>query len=47
MLEGKTVKLRVMEKDDVDFFVNCTNYVSGKQYPPVREQISKSELTDF
>ena len=45
MLEGKTVTLRVMEKDDVDFFLDCTNCISGEQYLPVREQTSKSELT--
>jgi diamine N-acetyltransferase len=44
LLEGKTVNLRVMERDDVDFMVECRNNLDfWGEYAPVGEQISKSE----
>jgi ribosomal-protein-alanine N-acetyltransferase len=44
LLEGKTVNLRVMERDDVDFLVECRNDVDfWGEYVPVGEQISKAE----
>lgn len=44
MLEGKNVNLRVMEREDVDFLVECFNDVNFRgEYTPVEVQISKSE----
>jgi RimJ/RimL family protein N-acetyltransferase len=44
LLEGKTVNLRVMERDDVDFMAECRNDTDfWGEYAPVGEQISKSE----
>jgi RimJ/RimL family protein N-acetyltransferase len=44
LLEGKTVNLRVMERDDVDFMVQCRNDIDfWGEYVPMGEQISKSE----
>jgi hypothetical protein len=44
LLEGKNVNLRVMERDDVDFMVECRNDMDfWGEYVPVGEQISKSE----
>jgi hypothetical protein len=43
LLEGKNVNLRVMEKDDVDFLVECRNDIDfWGEYVPVGEQISKA-----
>ena len=49
MLEGKTVNLRVADKEDVDFLVECNNNINWwiSQFPHVDEQISKSELKYF
>ena len=45
MLEGKTVNLRVMEKEDVDYLFECINEIDiWGEYNPVDEQVSKSEL---
>jgi len=44
LLEGKTVNLRVMERDDVDFEVECYNEQGfWSDYLPIVEQVSKSE----
>jgi len=40
LLEGKLVNLRVMEKDDVDFMVECINDVDVWEHDPVDEQVS-------
>ena len=42
MLEGKTVNLRVLEKDDVDFVVTCFNSIDFWGDNPFWEQVSKS-----
>jgi len=45
LLEGKTVNLRVMEKEDVDYLFECINEIDiWGEYNPVDEQVSKSEL---
>jgi hypothetical protein len=39
------LNLRVIEKDDIDFLVECINDIGFLgEYHPVEEQISKSEL---
>jgi len=44
VLEGKTVNLRVMEREDVDFEVVCYNEQGfWSDYLPIVEQSSKSE----
>jgi RimJ/RimL family protein N-acetyltransferase len=44
VLEGKTVNLRVLERDDIDFRVELINDIDfGGEYEPIYEQISKSE----
>jgi RimJ/RimL family protein N-acetyltransferase len=44
LLEGKTVNLRVMEKDDIDFLAEFNNDIDcGGEYEPIN-QMSKSEL---
>jgi len=44
VLEGKSVNLKVMERDDVDFMVECRNDIDfWGEYVPVGEQISKAE----
>lgn len=45
MLEGKTVNLRVLEKDDVDFVASNDSNRFWEEYNPVDEQRSKSEWT--
>jgi RimJ/RimL family protein N-acetyltransferase len=46
LLEGKTVNLRVWERDDNDFAVECINDLDfWTEYNPIGEQISKSEMT--
>ena len=50
MLEGKTVDLRVAERDDLDFMVDCINNIDfWGEYNPIdgwyEGQLSKSELT--
>ena len=49
MLEGKTVNLRVMEKEDVDFEADCFNDIEfwGEYNSPAFEQISKSSLIEL
>lgn len=49
VLEGKKVNLRVMEKDDVDFAMECFNNLGFRgEYDSVPQQKSKSErLRDF
>ena len=49
MLEGKTVNLRVMEREDVDFLVECFNDMNFRgEYTPIEVQISKSvEMKQF
>jgi len=45
LLEGKTVNLRVVESDDIDFEVECLNDINFRgKFNPIGEQISKSEL---
>ena len=45
MLEGKTVNLKVMEKEDVDFLYECFNDIDfWGEYDSIVEQRSKSEL---
>jgi RimJ/RimL family protein N-acetyltransferase len=44
LLEGKTVNLRVREKEDVDFLVECNNDIDfWGEYSPIARQVSKSE----
>ena len=44
MLEGKNVNLRLMEKEDVDFILECTNNLDFYgEYDPIT-QISKTEM---
>jgi RimJ/RimL family protein N-acetyltransferase len=44
LLEGKNVNLRVMEREDVDFLVQCFNDMNFRgEYTPIEVQISKSE----
>jgi len=44
LLVGKTVNLKIMERDDVDFLVECLNDIDfGGEYVPIGEQISKAE----
>ena len=44
MLEGKNVNLRVMEKGDVDFFVECHNILGFYgEHGPVMIQVSRVE----
>ena len=48
MLEGKLVNLRVMERDDVDFVVECRNDIDfWGEYVPVGDQISKSDWLKY
>jgi RimJ/RimL family protein N-acetyltransferase len=44
LLEGKNVNLRVLERDDIDFMVDCFNNIDfwGK-YDPIAEQKSRME----
>jgi RimJ/RimL family protein N-acetyltransferase len=42
LLEGETVNLRLMEKDDVDFMVQLRNDIQSNAYVSVK-QISKAE----
>jgi RimJ/RimL family protein N-acetyltransferase len=45
LLEGKTVNLRVMEREDVDFLAEHLNNINCMgEYGPDTEQVSKSEL---
>jgi RimJ/RimL family protein N-acetyltransferase len=44
LLEGKIVNLRIIERDDVDFLVECRNSMDfWGEYIPIGEQISKAE----
>ena len=44
LLEGKHVNLRIMEKDDVDFSVECFNRIDfWGEYDPIVQQKSKAE----
>ena len=44
MLEGKNVNLRVREKEDTDFVLDCVNDIDfASEYEPIDEQKSKSE----
>jgi len=46
LLEGKTVNLRVAERDDLDFMVDCFNNIDfWGEYDPIVEQKSKTERT--
>ena len=49
MLEGKLVKLRKVEKEDVDFQFACVNQIDfwGEYTHPVFEQIPKWGLTQW
>ncbi len=48
MLEGKNVNLRIMERDDIDFLVECLNDIDfGGEYVPIGEQISKAEWMKY
>jgi hypothetical protein len=42
MLEGRNVSLRVMEKDDVDFMVECRNNPNYSEFDNFT-QISRAE----
>jgi len=42
VLEGKSVNLRVLERDDIDFMVDCFNNIDFWGDNPFWEQISKS-----
>jgi len=45
LLEGRTVNLRVMERDDIDFLAECRNDINfWGEHNPIGEQFSKSEL---
>jgi len=48
LLEGRTVNLRVLERDDIDFLFECVNDLDfwGEYTNPIYEQISKSRLTE-
>ena len=42
------MNLRIMEKDDVDFLVECCNDTDfWGEYVPIGEQISKSEWMKY
>jgi hypothetical protein len=44
LLEGKTVDLRVIERDDIDFLFECFNDMDfWEEYDSIVEQRSKSE----
>jgi RimJ/RimL family protein N-acetyltransferase len=44
LLEGKSVNLRVREKEDVDFLVECNNDIDfWGECNPIARQVSKSE----
>jgi ribosomal-protein-alanine N-acetyltransferase len=44
LLEGKSVNLRVMERDDIDFMTDCFNNIDfWGEYDPIAEQRSKTE----
>jgi RimJ/RimL family protein N-acetyltransferase len=48
LLEGKNVNLRVMEREDVDFLVECRNDMDfWGEYIPVGDQISKAEWLKY
>jgi len=48
LLEGKNVNLRIMERDDVDFLVECRNDIDfWGEYVPIGEQISKAEWMKY
>jgi RimJ/RimL family protein N-acetyltransferase len=49
LLEGKSVDLRILEKEDVDFEAEGFNDLDfwGEYNSPVLEQISKSQLTQL
>jgi RimJ/RimL family protein N-acetyltransferase len=48
LLEGKTVNLRVWERDDIDFLVECLNDIDFRgEYIPIDEQYSKSEWMKY
>jgi hypothetical protein len=44
LLEGKNVNLKLEERDDIDFEVECCNNIDfWGEYDPIVEQKSKSE----
>jgi ribosomal-protein-alanine N-acetyltransferase len=43
MLKGGNMNLRVMERDDVDFIVECRNSTDYDLYDPISPQTSKTE----
>jgi RimJ/RimL family protein N-acetyltransferase len=48
LLEGKNVNLRVMEREDVDYLVECLNDIDfWGEYVPIGEQISKAEWLKY
>jgi len=48
LLEGRNVNLRVLERDDADFLVECRNDVDfWGEYVPLVEQTSKSEWMKY
>jgi ribosomal-protein-alanine N-acetyltransferase len=48
LLEGKLVNLRIMERDDVDFLVECRNDLDfWGEYIPIGDQVSRAEWLKY
>jgi hypothetical protein len=48
LLEGEKVNLRVMDKDDVDFFVKTVNEIdSGSEFSPISQTSRGEALRKF
>jgi ribosomal-protein-alanine N-acetyltransferase len=47
LLEGKSVNLRVVEREDVDYLVECVNGRPWGEYVGVSEQITKSQQMKY
>jgi ribosomal-protein-alanine N-acetyltransferase len=47
LLEGKNVNLRVAEREDVDYLVECNNEINWGEYAPISEQETKSQQMKY
>ncbi|HVP16163.1 MAG TPA: hypothetical protein VMT42_02220, partial [candidate division Zixibacteria bacterium] len=47
LLEGKNVNLRVAEREDVDYLVECNNGMLRGEYTSIGEQITKSQQVKY
>jgi hypothetical protein len=47
LLEGETVNLRVAEREDADYLVECVNGINWGEYVGISEQTTKSQVLGY